>query len=196
MTKKKQVDVKWTFWCYTDTSSSLNMCPCARKRFQIYPGGPHLTLVTSVQPQATLHSFWLRPGSYFLHLKTSDSFTSSYVDIYWFWDVFFFLERTRKRTHKAKTKSSLQNLLHDSVIQLNDTITQVLLLLLKLLEKHSDSYFSTSHCPLLCWCPDVYVPHTMLLILLLSLFLSKAVQIMISSLLVQNFAKDNPQTDL
>lgn len=163
--------MKWTFWCYTDTSSSLNMCPCARKRFQICPGGPHLTLVTSVQLQATLHSFWLRPHRYFLHLKTSDSFTSSYVDIYW--GVFF---------EKDEKKDSY------SVIQLNDIITQHLLLLLKLLEKHGDSYFSTSQCPLLCWCPDYYVPHTTFLILM-SLFLSKTVQIL-------NFAKDNPQTDL
>lgn len=136
------------------------------KKNLIHSGGPHLTLVTSVQPQATLHSFWLRPRSYFLHHKTSDSFTSSYVDIYWYWDYFFFLKRTRKRTHIAKTESSLQNLLHNSVSQLNDTITQPLFLLLNLLEKHGDSYFSTSHCPLLCWCPDVYVPHAMLLILI------------------------------
>lgn len=121
-------------------------CPRARKKILIHSGGPHLTLVTSVQPQATLHSFWLRPRSYFLHLKTSDSFTSFYVDIYWFWDFFFF-KRTRKRTHTVKTESSLQNLLHDSVSQLNDTITQPLLLLLKLLEKHGISYFFTSHCP-------------------------------------------------
>lgn len=170
------------------------MCPCAHKRFQIYPGGPHLTLVTSVQPQATLHSFWLRPSSYFLHLKTSDSFTGSYVDtVFIGFEIIFFLKRKRKRTHIAKTESSLQNLLHDSVIQLNETIMQLLLLLVKLLEKHGDSYFFTSYCPLLCWCPDVYVPHTTLVILMLSLFLSKTVQILRSGLLV---AKDNPQTDL